>query len=63
MLGALAEIFGANFFLSIIGLELVPVHKVSRKVGLRFSILMGFLKFICGTNSGKSAVVVWKNLP
>jgi len=32
MLGALAEIFGANFFLSIIGLELVPVHKVSRKV-------------------------------
>ena len=37
LLGALAEIFGVNFFLSVIGLELVPVHKISKKVGCRFS--------------------------
>ena len=37
LLGALAEIFGVNFFLSVIGLELVPVHKISKKVGSRFS--------------------------
>ena len=36
LLGALAEIFGVNFFLAVIGLELVPVQKISKKVDSKF---------------------------